>query len=123
MPNFVERSDGLVYHAWSFRLANGENITYDTFSGLLSSRVNYKNGKKHGLWESYDVQAYSGSISSDLIYKGNYVNGVKDGFWEERESGFGNNLSKGTYKMGIKEDVWEYYKSTKAYNKNHELRF
>ena len=48
MDRFEKRKNGLYYKAWSFKLAQGEHTAYDTFSGKLSNRQNYKDGKKHG---------------------------------------------------------------------------
>ena len=40
----------------------------------------YKNGKKHGLWESY----YS---NGEVYYKGNYKDDKQDGYWEPYNNG------------------------------------
>ncbi len=122
MDRFEKRKNGLYYKAWSFRLAQGEHTAYDTFSGKLSNRQNYKDGKKHGLWESYSVSNQGASITSDVLYKGEYIDGVKQGFWEERERNLFGNLARGKYVNGVREGLWEFYNSGTGYNEKNEHR-
>ena len=52
-------------------------VEYYYTCGQLGIRGNYKNGKEHGLWESFSFFG-----KNKLECKGHFKNGKKDGIWE-----------------------------------------
>ena len=63
---------------------------------LMTSKGDYKNGKKEGSWETYWE-------NGQLFSKGGYKNGKKEGYWESY-SLYGSVWKEltGTYKNGVK---------------------
>jgi len=116
-------SDGLVYKKFSSEPFTGF-VTKKDILGFIT-KGSYKNGKKHGLWETYyengllknkanyrdgkndgtwEVYSYDGSLSVKGIFK----DGKKDGLWKTFFQN-GQVESKETYKDGKRVGFWEYY--------------
>lgn len=64
---------------------------------------NYKNGVKHGVWLSYDLE-----VSDSIVYQiNNYVNGIPSGIWELFNPENGKLVTKGRISKGQMVGFWK----------------
>ena len=81
-------------------------------NGQLYSKVNYKNGKRHGLLEHFDQEG-------KLVHKGNFKNGKEEGLHFSNLTSLGYS-SKTNYKKGEKHGSFEeFYENGQLKNKRN----
>ncbi len=81
-------------------------------NGQLHSKVNYKNGKRHGLLEHFDQEG-------KLVHKGNFKNGKEEGLHFSNLTALGYS-SKTNYKKGEKHGSFEeFYENGQLKNKRN----
>lgn len=80
---------------------NGSEKKWNPITGVFESLIQYKDGKRNGLYLTYHDTGAQDTV-------GNYKNGKKDGVWK-RFSKYGKELQEITYKNGviISEDHFE----------------
>ena len=81
-------------------------------NGQLQSKINYKNGKRHGLLEHFDQEG-------KLVNKGNFKNGKEEGLHFSNLTALGYS-SKTNYKKGEKHGSFEeFYENGQLKNKRN----
>lgn len=97
----------------------------DVTNGIITESGVFKNGKKHGKWNSYydNGEVLSRIFYDDGIFNGAYIfnhkngttwingyykNGLKDGDWYERDESQ-NRIFSGSYEMGNPIGIHKYY--------------
>ncbi|MCG8477317.1 MAG: hypothetical protein MI784_17765, partial [Cytophagales bacterium] len=70
-------------------------------NGMTKTEGFYKEGKKQGVWKSYDIEG-------SLLALGSYKNGQKDGLWKNFSTK-GVLLSEGKYQRGVPCGQWFFY--------------
>jgi len=81
-------------------------------NGQLQSKINYKNGKRHGLLEHFDQEG-------KLVHKGNFKNGKEEGLHFSNLTSLGYS-SKTNYKKGEKHGSFEeFYENGQLKNKRN----
>tara|TARA_X000001388_G_scaffold56705_1_gene41962 strand:+ start:219 stop:584 length:366 start_codon:yes stop_codon:yes gene_type:complete len=88
-----------------FENGNLERDGFWSWNDKLWQQGNYKDGKKHGLWEYY---YYGNGLLSILVARENYKDGKLDGLWE-RYYDNGQLRKKGSWKNEERIGLWEWY--------------
>ena len=96
---------GVIYKINTMTPFTGTSVEYYE-NGQLHLRKEYKDGKKHGLWEEYFE-------NNQLMTTGYFTNGVMDGLWESFYEN-GNVFERGTVSNGIKEGLFEEFSENGA---------
>jgi antitoxin component YwqK of YwqJK toxin-antitoxin module len=100
---------GVIYEINTMTPFTGTSVEYYE-DGQLHLRKEYKDGKKHGLWEEYFA-------NNQLMTTGNFTNGVMDGLWESFYEN-GNVFERGTLSNGIKQGLFEEFNENGAIKVN-----
>ena len=103
---------GVELMYYESKLFNG--IGYDVYSnGKLKSEVNYKDGKRDGLYKGWYV-------NDQLSYEMNFNNGTIDGLYREWYEN-GQLKFYGQSKDGEEDGIWKYYdKNGKLDERNYK---
>ena len=97
--DLVKRND-LYYKKFTDTPFTGTTLDYYS-NGQLSHKVNWKNGKKEGIWEWYDD-------NGQLLLEGNFKNNMEEGLWKSYHDN-GHLKYKQNLKDGKAEGVMEWY--------------
>jgi len=101
--DYINREGNITYYKGA--PYTGEIVTIWTYTGELRSKINYKDGRYDGLYETYHK-------NGQLDVKTNYNDGEYDGLYEEWLDD-GRLLRKEHYKDGINDGLYEMYQGEK----------
>jgi len=103
--------NGVTYQVNSEIPFTGSSVTFRK-SGLLKSRINYRDGKQEGIFEMYYT---NGRLQSRFNMKGGKKNGLSEVFWENGQFKTRTNFKNGR-KNGLSEWASENGEVTRTEN-------
>ena len=105
-----EEKDGIIYDAKTGELYTGVVEVHDEL-GRLKETTPFKDGKRHGVYESFDCHGSGRNPKCQLANRINYKNGKRHGLTEHFDAYFGDGhlTQRGIFKEGKSNGLFEWF--------------